>query len=116
MTGVQTCALPISGLQVMAIAGSTKEQIYFIGSTNAVDRDLYKIAANGTLVQLTHGGVNGSSAPVSTDSGTLMVVASSHLIEMKREFTVLKDGKPVHVFDNLAEHPVIHPEVHIFFP
>ncbi|MEY4493321.1 MAG: hypothetical protein RL355_670 [Actinomycetota bacterium] len=99
-------------LQVMAITGTTKDQIYFVGTTNAIDRDLYQISTNGDLVQLTHGGVNSSSAPVDSDSGTLIVLASSHIHEMKREFSLFKDGKPIHIFDNLAEHPLIQPEVH----
>jgi dipeptidyl-peptidase-4 len=99
-------------LQVMAVTGTTKDQIYFVGTTNAIDRDLYQISNNGDLVQLTNGGVNSSSAPVESDSGTLIVLASSQIHEMKREFSLLKDGKPIHIFDNLAEHPLIQPEVH----
>ncbi|MEY4311754.1 MAG: hypothetical protein RLZZ571_524 [Actinomycetota bacterium] len=99
-------------LQVLAVTGTTEDQIYFVGTTNAIDRDLYQISTSGYLVQLTHGGVNSSSAPVQNESETLIVLASSHIHEMKREFSLLKDGKPIHVFDNLAEHPLIHPEVH----
>lgn len=99
-------------LQVLAVTGTTEDQIYFVGTTNAIDRDLYQISTSGDLVQLTHGGVNSSSAPVQKESETLIVLASSHIHEMKREFSLLKDGKPIHVFDNLAEHPLIQPEVH----
>ena len=111
---IQLNSQPLSPdhLQVLGVFGSAKDQIFFSGTSNAIDRDIYQISKSGKLRQLTNGGVNTSSNVVSTDEATYLVLASSQLIEMKREFSLLKDGLPIHVFDNLAEHPVVHPEVH----
>jgi dipeptidyl-peptidase-4 len=107
-------SLSPDGLQVMSVLGADEQHIYFVGTENAIDRDLYIIDKASKLTKLTSGGVNLASAPVSTPSGTYLVLASSHTLEMKREFTLLRNVEPVHKFDNLAEHPVVNPVVNYF--
>lgn len=118
-SGTDTREISLSGksispesLQVMAIAGTTETDIYFVGTTNSVDRDVYRLTVGGDLTQLTHGGVNAASAPVAVEAGTYQVIVSSELHELRRETVLLKDDKPVHVFDNLAERPLVNPQVH----
>lgn len=101
-----------NGLQVLGISGVIDNDIYFVGTTNAVDRDIYKVSISGDLVQLTHGGVNAINAPVKIDHDIYYVLASSQLLGMNREFTLVKNQIPSHVFDNLAEHPIVTPTVH----
>jgi dipeptidyl-peptidase-4 len=107
-------SLSPDGLQVMSVLGADEQHIYFVGTENTIDRDLYIIDKASKLTKLTSGGVNLASAPVSTPSGTYLVLASSHTLEMKREFTLLRNVEPVHKFDNLAEHPVVNPVVNYF--
>lgn len=99
------------GLQVMGIAGTTSDSIYFTGTTNAIDRNVYQITKSGKLTALSQGGVNALSTPVETNSGTFVVLAHSQVSEMRREFSLLKDGIPIHIFDNLAEKPYVTPNV-----
>ncbi len=107
-------SLSPDGLQVMSVLGADEQHIYFVGTENAIDRDLYIIDKASKLTKLTSGGVNLASAPVSTPSGTYLVLASSHTLEIKREFTLLRNVEPVHKFDHLAEHPVVNPVVNYF--
>ena len=100
------------GLQVMGICGIVDGEIYFVATENATDRDIYKISSGGELSKLTAGGVNAISGPELIGESTYYVLASSHLLGMKREFALIKNQTPIHVFDNLAAQPIVTPEVH----
>ena len=99
-------------LQVMGISGVTKKEIYFVGTENALDRDIYKVDPVGNLTKMTSGGINSISNPVVIASDTYLVLATSQLLGMNREFILLKNQNPIHVFDNLAEIPKVEPKVH----
>ncbi len=100
------------GLQVLGISGVIDNDIYFVGTKNALDRDIFRISTNGALTQLTFGGVNSISNPVKIDHDTHLVLASSQLVGLKREFSLQKNDIAIHVFDNLAAQPIVKPTVH----
>lgn len=99
-------------LQVMGISGVTDQDIYFVGTQNALDRDIYKVDSAGNLTQITSGGINAISNPAKIGADTYLVLASSHLLGMKREFQLLRNQEPIHIFDNFAEIPKVEPKVH----
>lgn len=101
-----------SGLQVMGVLGATSEEIYFVATDTGLDRDLYKVTKSGELTKLTSGGVNSATAPVETSQGTLQVLAASNLVDQKRETVLTRNGEPIHIFENLAEVPIVKPVVH----
>ncbi len=100
------------GLQVLSICGIAAEEIYFVGTENAIDRDVYRVSTSGQIVKLTNGGVNAISNPVAIAGDAYYVLASSHLLGMKRDFTLIKNQVPIHIFDNLAAHPIVSANVH----
>ena len=100
------------GLQVMGVLGATSDEIYFVATETGLDRDLFKVNKSGDLTKLTHGGVNSATPPVDTENGVLQVLATSTLIDAKRETVLVRNGEPIHIFENLAEVPIVKPVVH----
>lgn len=100
------------GLQVMGIVGTTDDEIYFVATTDGLDRDIYNTTSAGVIQKITEGGINSATPPTVVENGVLQVIASSHLKNMKREFVLYKNQKPIHIFENLAEQPLVNPVVH----
>lgn len=101
-----------NGLQVMSVVGNAENNVYFVGTETGIDRDIYLISDDEVLTKLTHGGVNSATPPVETDAGVFQIIATSQVHEMKREFVLYQNEKPIHIFDNFAEKPLVQPEVH----
>jgi len=100
--------LPLSpvGIQVMSIVGTDSSEIYAVITNNAVDRQLVKFAADGTMSVLTPtGGVAHATPPHRFGESVMHVTVQSRLREGVRAWSLVKDGVSIHEFDSLAESP-----------
>lgn len=96
-----------AGLQVFSVLGVNDDFIDATCTRNGVDVDVCQINFDGTVTHITHQGVASATATSQTPRGKLQVISESTLESKGRTFTLLADGKPLHVFDNLAETPLV---------
>ena len=96
-----------AGLQVFSVLGVNDDFIDATCTRNGVDVDVCQINFDGTVTHITHQGVASATATTQTPRGKLQVISESTLESKGRTFTLLADGKPLHVFDNLAESPLV---------
>lgn len=100
-----------AGLQVSSVLGVNDQFIDAIATRNGIDLDVCQINFDGTVTHTTHHGVAAGTATATTPRGALQVITESNLDSPLRTFTLLADGKPLHVFDSLAETPTVTPNV-----
>lgn len=102
---------PVSpqGLQVMSILGTSDSGIDAIASRTGIDRIVVRISADGNVQELTSAGV-AQATGLSDDGAQVFVTTDTKTT--KRQYELHVDGHLVHIFDSLAETPLVTPVVH----
>lgn len=101
-------AISPNGLQVMSLIDVTDDYVDVSATSNAIDRDLIRVAFDGTLTAFAQGGI--AAATSSVDG--LQVIVESRLDTHSRSYQLVRSGKTEHYFDSMAEAPNFKPEVH----
>jgi len=98
-----------AGLQVMSIVDITDEYIDVIATQDALSRDLLRIGFDGSITEISQGGMASATATTSE----LQVVVESRLDTNSRSYQLRRGAKTEHYFDSLAESPNFTSQVHI---
>jgi len=102
-------AITPAGLQVMSIIDIKDEYIDVIATQNALSRDLLRIGFDGSITEISQGGLASATAT----SAELQVVVESRLDTHTRSYQLRRRVKTEHYFDSLAESPNFTSQVHI---
>ncbi len=100
-------AISPQGTQVLSILSASDGEITAVTTSNAVDHQVTVFTTDGQSSALTHDGVASASGKTATEHGDLRLVVHSRLSTHSREFTLLRDGQPLHAFDSFAETPKV---------
>ena len=98
-----------AGLQVISIVDIKDEYIDVIATQDALSRDLLRIAFDGSITEISQGGL--ASATATTTE--LQVVVESRLDTNTRSYQLRRGVKTEHYFDSLAETPNFTSQVHV---
>lgn len=101
-------AITPPGLQVMSVIDVTKDYVDVLATTDAVSRDVIRVAYDGSLTELAQGGVAGATVTTSE----LQILIESRLDTHTRSYQLRRGVKTEHYFDSLAESPSFKPQVH----
>jgi len=102
-------SLSPAGLQVMSIVDITDDYIDVIATQDALSRDLLRISFDGSITEISQGGMASATATTSD----LQVVIESRLDTNTRSYQLRRGVKTEHYFDSLAESPNFTSQVHI---
>lgn len=102
-------ALSPVGLQVMSIVDIKDDYIDVIATQDALSRDLLRIGFDGSITEISQGGMASATATTSE----LQVVVESRLDTNTRSYQLRRGVKTEHYFDSLAESPNFISQVHI---
>ena len=105
-----TCVSP-AGMQIMNVIEVTDRYIDVVATTNAIDRVVTRINFDGTVNELTSGGLASATPCTQTSTGELRVLVQSQLKNQSRTFTLTRNGAAIHQFDSHAESPVVDAKV-----
>lgn len=97
------------GMQVMAVVDITDEYIDVIASQDALSRDLLRIGFDGSITEISQGGLASATATTSD----LQVIVESRLDTNSRSYQLRRGVKTEHYFDSLAESPNFTSKVHV---
>ena len=98
-----------AGLQVMSIVDIKDDYIDVIATQDALSRDLLRIEFDGSITEISQGGLASATATTSE----LQVVIESRLDTNTRTYQLRRGVKTEHYFDSLAESPNFTSQVHI---
>lgn len=98
-----------AGLQVMLIVDIKDDYIDVIATQDALSRDLLRIGLEGSITEISQGGMASATATTSD----LQVVVESRLDTNSRSYQLRRGVKTEHYFDSLAESPNFTSQVHI---
>jgi dipeptidyl-peptidase-4 len=98
-----------AGLQVMSIVDIKDDYIDVIATQDALSRDLLRIGLEGSITEISQGGMASATATTSD----LQVVVESRLDTNSRSYQLRRGVKTEHYFDSLAESPNFTSQVHI---
>lgn len=98
-----------AGLQVMSIVDIKDDYIDVIATQDALSRDLLRIGLDGSITEISQGGLASATATTSE----LRVVVESRLDTNTRSYQLRRGVKTEHYFDSLAESPNFTSQVHI---
>ena len=98
-----------TGMQIMSVLGTSDDGVDVIATETGIDRFIARISRNGNAERLTGDGV--AQATSRTEAGA-QVFVTTDVKTTKRQYELRVDNKVVHVFDSLAETPLVHPVVH----
>lgn len=102
-------ALSPVGLQVMSIIDIKDDYIDVIATQDALSRDLLRIGFDGSITEISQGGIASATATTSD----LQVVIESRLDTHTRSYQLRRGVKTEHYFDSLAESPNFTSQVHV---
>lgn len=102
---------PISpnGLQIMSVLGTSDAGVDVLATETGIDRFIARIDRAGNIQKLTGDGV--AQATATSDAGA-QVIVTTDVKSTKRQYELRVANKVVHLFDSLAETPLVHPVVH----
>ncbi len=101
-------AITPPGLQVMSVIDVTNDYVDVIATSDAVSRDVIRVAYDGSLTELAQGGL----ATATATTGELQIMIESRLDTHTRSYQLRRGTKTEHYFDSLAESPGFKPQVH----
>ena len=102
------------GLQVMSVVSVSEKFIDIIGTSNALDRQLFRVHPSGEVTELTRDGSTSATASSIIGEDIWQILVESRLEAHECTYRLMRNDELIHQFDSLAEQPIVTPVVQFF--